>query len=173
MKDFSRKLEEVLAMHEKVKKMSNEEMKEMFKKQYTEGWGYYKTMVKMPQDTFNSLPEVPKIALEALVDAVDDDIKDGGVFRPEDFIIIADFIYNAYPNENYRKAILEAFDYFSTYNIITDPFKGIQACASMMLEGTATFNIKTNICGQGHTLVIEKDKIYKFIGVYNDLMTRV
>lgn len=172
MKDFSRMLEEVLAMSEKVKKMSAEEINEMLKKEHTEGWGYYKTMVKMPQDSFNALPDIPKIALEALVETVDDDIKNGGTFSPEDFIIIANHIYKAYPNETYRKAILEAFDYFSTYEIITSPFKGIQACASMLVSGSASFKIKVPICGQEHTLVIEKDKVYKFIGVYNDLMTR-
>lgn len=173
MKNFSSKMEEILAMHEKVKKMSHEEIKEMLEKQYTEGWGYYKTMVKMPQDTFNSLPEVPKAALEALVEAVDDDIKNGGVFNPEDFVIIADFIYNAYPNENYRKAILEAFDYFSTYNIITSPVRGMNLSMSLILNGKASYNTKIPICGQEHTLVIEKDKVYKFMGVFGDIMTRV
>lgn len=173
MKNFSSKLEEDLVMHEKIKKMDSKEFIEMLNKQYTEGWGYYKTMVKMPQDAFNSLPEIPKIALEALVEVVDDYIKDGERFDAKAFVITANFIYNGYPNETYRKAILEAFDYFSTYDIITDPFKGIQACASMMLEGTASFKIKIPICEQEHTVVIEKDKVYKFIGVYNDLMTRV
>ena len=171
-KMYEKKMEDVLKLANKLNSMTKEELEELNSKNYTEGWGYYKTYVKMPQEAFNSLPDDEKRVVEILVNVADDDIKDGNEFNPKAFIEAANFIYHGCDkSEAVQKAILEAFDYFSTYDLINDPIGGLKLSMGLLLNDEVSFNVKIPICDKEHSVVIKREALREFIPVWNKLRT--
>ena len=126
----------------------------------------------MPQETFDSLPVYEKKVIESLVNDVDDDIKNGEEFNAGAFIEAADFIYRGYnKSEAVQKVLLEAFDYFSTYDLLNDSNKGTQLSMALLFNSEASFKVKVPICDKEHSVVIKRETLKEFVPVWNKLRT--
>lgn len=158
----------------KIVNMTEREYKDFRAKLYTEGWGYYKTIVKIPQDSFNALSKDDKFNVQLLVEMVDDDIKDGKSFNAEGFIEAANFIYKGCDkSEGVKQALLDAFDYFVTYDVINDSQVSLIMSFKFLTEDSFSLHLKEKICDTKHTVVIKRKDFLKFLPVWNELRLTV
>lgn len=167
---MKKEFERLRGFADKMLSMSVEERRDWESKLYTEGWGYYKTIVKMPQDSFNALSTDEKFDVNLLVNIADDDIKDGREFNPEAFIEAANFIYKGCDkSEGVKKALLDAFDYFATYDLLNDHVRGLEMSMSLFFVGECSFHVKEKICDTDHSLVITRERLNDFVPVWTEL----